>query len=139
MGGFEEIPMIAGHIAEMVQRGWTITFPAAAFDKMVIRATRCEIVHEQGWNEHDGSAFEAIERLTRLTSDSDQGNKLMGKEIKVDNRSTDQRLMELEIKMELLQRQVGEYDGAFMRVGQFIETVGKAACDANKPEPEEKK
>lgn len=56
----------------------------------------------------------------------------MSTETKLDPRPIDERVIALEIEMELQKRQLADYEGAFMRMGQFIETVGKAAIEANK-------
>lgn len=47
-------------------------------------------------------------------------------------RPIDARVITLEIEMEFIKRQLALYEAAFMRMGQFVETVGKAAVEANK-------
>lgn len=57
----------------------------------------------------------------------------MSKETKPDPRPIDERVVSLETKVELLERQLAKHQAALMRFGQFIETVGKEAVEANKP------
>jgi hypothetical protein len=40
----------------------------------------------------------------------------------------------LEIKVELLERQLATHEAALMKVGKFIESLGQAAIEANKIE-----
>ena len=45
----------------------------------------------------------------------------------------EERIAALEIKAELLERQIATHEAALMRAGKFIEVLGKAAIEANKP------
>lgn len=56
----------------------------------------------------------------------------MSKEIRPYPRQIEERVVALEIEVEMLKRQLADFRAAFMRMGQFIETVGKAAVEANK-------
>lgn len=44
------------------------------------------------------------------------------------------KLVALEIKVDLLEQQLAMHEAALMKVGAFIEAIGRAAIEANKPE-----